>query len=98
MTVAQTTNLETYSNVVSTVVNPLSPFPIHFTFAAGTLTLSGSGGTAGGTYYVIGTTNLLLPLAQWPVVTTSSYDGSGNFNVAIPVVSTTPAEYFRIRE
>jgi len=48
------------------------------------LTLSGTNlminctnGTAGGTYYILASTNLMAPLSNWPAVTTNTFDGNG---------------------
>jgi polygalacturonase len=41
--------------------------------------LSGSGGVTNGLFYVLTSTNLTLPLAQWPVVNTNPFDASGHF-------------------
>jgi len=72
------------------VVNP--PY-----YSAGNLILTGSGGTAGGGYTWLTSTNLLVPMAGWITNTTGSFDGSGNFSNAIPVSATTPAKFFRLR-
>ena len=45
----------------------------------GAFVLSGSGGVTNGIYYVLASTNLTLPLAQWPVVDTNPFDASGHF-------------------
>lgn len=99
MTVQENTNLESYSAISSTATNPPpAAVRINVAASAGNLTLSGTGGTAGGTYYVIGTTNLTLPVAQWTVLSTNSFDGSGNFNVNVPVTATKPAQFLRIKQ
>jgi hypothetical protein len=43
------------------------------------LVMSGSGGTTNGTFYVLVSTNIALPLNQWTSVATNLFDGSGNF-------------------
>jgi len=75
------------------VVSPTTPPGITNVFSSGgNFVFSGSGGLPGGTYYVISTTNLMLPTASWPRVATNSFDGSGNFaqtnafNLALPSV------------
>lgn len=40
---------------------------------------SGSGGVPNGTYHVLSSTELALPLAKWSVVSTNFFDGIGNF-------------------
>jgi hypothetical protein len=94
----QSTNLQAYSVVSSTITNLPTPVNIGVHFASGNLTLSGTGGPDGGTFYVIGSTNLATPLAQWEVLSTNAFDGSGNFDVTIPVSANKPAEFLRIKE
>jgi hypothetical protein len=81
------------TNVSGTVIQltiNTAPFPPHgakFTsvnLSAGNVVLAGTNGLANGIYYVLSSTNVALPFASWPVVATSSYDGSGHFNIAIP--------------
>jgi autotransporter-associated beta strand protein len=61
--------------VVSTV-----PPAINRTVAIGNnLVLSGTGGTPNWNYYVLTTTNLNVPKAQWKRVATNAFDGVGNF-------------------
>lgn len=50
------------------------------TLSAGRLVMSGSNGTPNGTYYVLASTNLLLPASQWTPVFTNQFDDNGNFN------------------
>lgn len=47
------------------------------------LVLSATGGNPGDAVTVLSTTNLALPVAQWTIVTTGNYDGSGNFNYTV---------------
>jgi hypothetical protein len=49
--------------------------------AGGSLIFSGSGGTAGGSYEVLTSTNLTTPIANWPPMASNLYDASGNFQV-----------------
>jgi hypothetical protein len=54
-------------------------------------------GPAGGTNYLVATTNLALPLAQWPRVATNEFDLSGNCLVTNAISSITPEQLYRIR-
>jgi polygalacturonase len=61
---------------------PAPPSPpsfgsVHSTVSG--LVMSGSGGTTNGTYYVLTSTNVALPVSQWTPVATNVFDGSGNF-------------------
>jgi polygalacturonase len=46
---------------------------------SGAFVLSGSGGVTNGLFHVLASTNLTLPMAQWPVVDTNPFDASGHF-------------------
>jgi hypothetical protein len=96
MTVVQNSSFEAYSNIVSSA--PPEQVEINARFSAGNLTLSGSGGNSGATFYVVGSTNLAVPVALWPIVVTTNFDGYGNFSVNVPISPTTPALYLRIKE
>ena len=99
MTVAQTASLESYSTVVSTVPPPPpSPMTVQIQFSGGNLNLSGTGGSANATYYVVGSTNLALPMAQWTVLSTNQFDGGGSFSVEVPVTTSNKAQFFRIKQ
>ncbi len=60
--------------------------------------MSGTGGTANSTYYVLTSTNLALPLNQWTPVTTNQFDASGNFIFTNSAPTNTPQEFFRLQQ
>jgi len=51
----------------------------------GNFSSSGSVGTPGRNYYVLTSTSLAWPLAQWSVVVSSQFDSSGNFFFNTPI-------------
>jgi hypothetical protein len=59
--------------------------------------LTGIGGTSGGSYTWLTTTNLLTPVINWTTSTTGVFDGSGNFSNAIPINFSKPVGFFRLR-
>jgi hypothetical protein len=61
------------------------------------LILSGTGGTAGGGYHVLTTTNLTTPLAGWNVLTNGTYDASGNFS-STNAVGTAKQQFYIIKQ
>ena len=72
------------------------PVVNHPVISGGNLILTGSSGTEGAGYTLLTTTNLTPPII-WTTNTTGNFDGSGNFSNAIPVSTSTPATFFRIR-
>ena len=59
--------------------------------------LNGSGGASGWTYYLLASTNLNLPVAQWTRVATNQFDNSGNFSITNSVNLSAPQTYYRIQ-
>jgi len=74
-----------------------SPTIATTTLSGGNLVLIGSGGINGWTYYLLTSTNLNLPVAQWARVATNQFDGSGNFSVTNAVNPAAPQTYYRIQ-
>jgi hypothetical protein len=80
--------------IVSTA--PATPPVINsLTLKGGKLILSGTNGPANSTYYVLTSTNVMLPLAQWTPVATNSFSPTGAFS-ATNVVGTNPRQFFSI--
>jgi hypothetical protein len=67
------------------------------TIAGGKLTLSGSGGTKNGMYYVLASTNLTLPLAQWQAIATNQCDASGCFTVTNLIFNNAPQRFYLLQ-
>jgi len=88
------------SQIDSGIVNVIAGGPVisGTALASGSLVLSGTGGAANGTFQVLTTTNLATPLANWIPVSTNSYDANGNFNVSIPVSSSTHQQFYQIQQ
>jgi len=52
------------------------------TVSGGNIVITGTNNDgSGGTYHVLTSTNLALPLASWTVLTNGTFSGSGNFSV-----------------
>ncbi|HEX7652696.1 MAG TPA: hypothetical protein VF607_04270, partial [Verrucomicrobiae bacterium] len=60
----------------------------------GNLVLSGSGGTANGSYSVLTATNLTAPVV-WTTAATGAFDGSGAFTNSLPV-GAEAARFYRL--
>jgi autotransporter-associated beta strand protein len=74
-------SVATNENSLLLVFNPPPAPPVFsgIAFDGSSLIFSGTGGTAGGNYFVLASTNLSQPLNQWQIIATNSFDGSGNF-------------------
>ncbi len=64
--------------------------------AGNTLTLSGTGGTPGGTYYVLASANIALPVTNWTAIATNTFDGSGNFTFNDTLDGSRPQRFYLI--
>jgi hypothetical protein len=86
-------------SVLSLAPPPPPPSPsINAAYAsAGNLVFSGTNGTVGGNYYVIASTNIALPLADWTVVSTNTFGLGGVFSVTNPISGGTPSQYFTLK-
>ena len=91
------TNTSGQVKLVVQTVSSSSPVFSGASLANGNLTLSGSGGTANGNYYVLMTTNLVTPLAQWQFIATNRFDTNGNFTVTNLVYTDAPARFYRLQ-
>ncbi len=76
---------------------PPSPSIVAASASGGNLVFSGTNGTVGGTYYVITTTNIALPLADWTAVSTNTFGIGGVFSVTNPISGGTPSMYLGLK-
>jgi autotransporter-associated beta strand protein len=95
-------NLLWNTNTVNTsgalsVVALTSPTIAHLNLAGGNLIISGSGGVNSWPYYLMASTNLTLPAAQWTRVATNQFDTSGNFVLTNAINSTWPQTFYRLQ-
>jgi hypothetical protein len=87
------------SGSITVLTGPPPPQSVTITQSSaslGILTLSGTNGVAAGGYHVLTATNLVLPRAQWAVVTNGTFDGGGDFDVTLPYSPANPQGFFMI--
>jgi hypothetical protein len=66
--------------------------------AGGNIIMSGTNNSgSGGTYDVLASTNLLLPLTNWTVLTTNSFNSTGNFLFTNAISSTNAGKFYILR-
>ena len=61
------------------------------------LVISGAGGTPNASYYVLGTTNLLLPTGGWTRLLTNQFDANGNFIFTNAFNAGTAQQFYRLQ-
>ena len=60
--------------------------------------LSGVGGTNNGTYYVLTTTNLTLPLTNWTLIATNQFDSLGGFIFTNTAQTNAPQQFYILKQ
>lgn len=65
--------------------------------SGGNIVLSGTGGAPNGTYYVLTSTNVALPLVNWTRVTTNLFDSTGGFSATNVVDPNVPQQFFLLQ-
>lgn len=63
-------------------------------FEPGSLSLAATGGPAYGTWYLLASTNLTQPLAQWTRIVTKAFDQNGSLSLTNAAVSWTGRQFF----
>jgi hypothetical protein len=88
-------NLTNSVNVNLSVIALTPPVFAPPQLSGNNLVLSGTNGPANGTYFVLTTTNLSLPVSQWTILSTNTFDANGNFSFTNPAAEL--QQYFLIR-
>src|SRR5215469_15672632 len=65
--------------------------------SGGNLIFSGSGGVSYWPYYLLASTNLASPLAQWTPIATNQFDGGGNFTLTNAINVNLPQAFYRLQ-
>lgn len=61
------------------------------------LVLAGTNGPANGSYTVLASTNVTLPLSNWSPLATRQFDGQGSFNFTNALAPGIPQRFFQLR-
>jgi fibronectin-binding autotransporter adhesin len=85
-------NTGTSLNLV--VAAPTPPVITGIRVSGVTLTITATNGAVGGSYTLLESTNLLLPLNQWTPVFTNNFNGSGDINLSTNVVNPNNPQMF----
>ena len=60
------------------------------------LLFSGKGGPTDGTYQVLSSTNVALPLTNWIALLTNQFDGNGSFIFTNAISPAMPRRFYRL--
>jgi autotransporter-associated beta strand protein len=84
--------------VVATSATPPPPKIQHITFSGGNIILTGTNNNGpGGTYHMLTSMSLTLPLSNWGVFTNGTFDTSGNFAVTNAISGNGPRLFYIIQ-
>ncbi|MFO1476426.1 MAG: hypothetical protein U1F98_07230 [Verrucomicrobiota bacterium] len=87
------------SFTLTATIAPVPPPVIEqLTVDATTATLQASDGIPAGSYTVLTTTNLALPMSSWDVAATGTFADDGNTTNAIPIIAGEAARFFRLQQ
>ena len=95
---AYTYSIDTSNQGVVNLVVSLPQFGFSGISVSGSgVVLKGSGGATNGTYYLLASTNLVLPLANWTRVATNQFDANGNFLLTNSFGTNTTRSFYRLQ-
>jgi hypothetical protein len=84
-----------------TVSSFLSPIPSprirNFSVSAGNVILGGDSGPTNRMYYVVSSTNVMLPLAKWSNLATNQFDAAGQFLGTNVFDSSSPQRFYQLK-
>jgi hypothetical protein len=76
---------------------PSTPHITHISLSGTSLSISATNGTAGGSWTLLQTTNIALPLIQWQTNCAGSFDGGGNLSTNIVNTATNRQEFYLLK-
>lgn len=87
----------TNSTQASAMIVPRHPVISLPIFQGANLILSGTGGVPTASYYVLNSSNLALPPAQWTLIGTSSFGNGGSFSFTNTLDPTVPQLFYLLQ-
>ncbi len=82
-----TISVQSITSLSKPVINQVSA-------ANGNLIFSGTNEPAGVQYYVLSSTNVMLPLSQWTPILTNTFPATGPFSITNPIIPGAPHQFF----
>jgi polygalacturonase len=83
--------------VAPAVAPPAQPRFVTVSASGNNLVFSGTGGQTNGTYYLLASTNVALPLTNWTAVTTNTFAADGSFTITNPIGTNPPQQFYLLR-
>ena len=91
------TNRLSINGTIAVVTNQPTPQITNLTKTGTNLIFNITGGAASGSWNLLTSTNVVLPLASWITNRSGAFDGSGNVNFTNGINPAEPQRYFRIK-
>ncbi len=86
------------NGILSIVSSPTLPPGFNRVSASRTnLVFSGTNGVRNWTYYLLGSTNVALPLSNWTILATNAFDAAGNFRITNAINAGAKEQYYLLR-
>jgi fibronectin type 3 domain-containing protein len=91
---------ESANSAPASATTPALPPPhiVQASIAGGNVVFSGTNGLPGGTYEVLSSTNVAMPLGNWTQVGGGNFDGNGNFSVSNAINAGEPQRFYLLRQ
>jgi autotransporter-associated beta strand protein len=94
-----TAALQMSGGALELVVTPPTPHITSVSLNGATLNITATNGAANGSYVLLESTNVTLPLNQWVRVLTNNFDGNGNANLSTNILSpASPLEFYLLSQ
>jgi hypothetical protein len=74
------------------------PHIVHASVAGGNVVFGGTNGLPGGTYKILSSVNLAMPLTNWTQVGAGSFDGGGNFSITNAINNNETQQFYLLRQ
>lgn len=95
---AWTNRLATDGTIAVFSTAPATPPVFNSVITVGNdLVMSGTNGPANSSYYLLGSTNVALPMTNWSRLATNQFNASGNFNLTNPINPAQPQLFYRLQ-
>jgi hypothetical protein len=83
---------------IGVVSAPVSQPAINYTaWLANNVVLAGNGGVSNMAYLVLTSTNLIVPVSNWTVLSTNTFDAAGNFRVTNQINPGAQQQFYLLR-
>jgi hypothetical protein len=85
------------NGILSVVEGNSQPVISGIQLSGSNLILTGSNGVSGGTYYILTSTNVAAPIANWTTLSTNNFDSNGFFSITNSINSNISRCFYLLR-